>query len=216
MLLLQACQTPGPREDLAAGQSTAALVAAREARLERLDDYRFSGGIGFWTQTQSQSGRVDWDQAKDNFQLKLTGPLGVGEILLQEKGGSATLWRGSDIVASGAAADDVVNRSLGQDMPVPLRQLKYWVLGLPGDASTILRDAAGKLQSIRYMSNAGNDWEVRFKKYITVEQLSVPALITASDGSFSVRLVLKKWQFAPIRGDRVENESNKRLPIPGR
>lgn len=191
-------------------------VPVREAALSKLNNFRFSGGLGIWTDEQSIPARVQWQQAGDVFTLMLSGPMGLGDMQLEQSDGQSTLTRGNTVVASGASADRVIQQGLGLSAPVPVEQLKLWVRGLPGEAKSVKRDAQGKLASLRFQDATGTGWQTRFKSYTEFNGLEVPSLITASGGRYSVRLVLKKWQMSATSVVPESKESNKRLPIPRR
>lgn len=196
--------------------SDVAAIELRESKLMALNNFTVSGGLGIWTSEESISARMKWQQTTKHLNLSLKGPLGLGDLRLLEEDGKATLQRGDEVIAVGSSVDDVLQRGLGLSAPVPMDQLKQWMRGLPGSAHSVVRDDQGKLASLRYVDAQGTRWEARFKRYSILNELPVPALITASGGQYSVRLLLKNWQLASTSVVPETNESNNRLPIPGR
>jgi len=190
--------------------------ADRKARLEALNEFSFSGGLGIWTDEQSISARVQWQQSDDGLAVGLTGPFGIGDMLLEETAGIATLSRSGTVVTRGSNVDTVLQTGLGLAVPVPVGQLKSWVIGLPGDAESVVFDTQGKLSSLRFTDGQGRRWQARFLRYTELDGLDVPAIITASGGEYSVRLLLKNWNPA-VHSEQPENERpNTRLAIPSR
>lgn len=194
----------------------AVAIELRESKLAALNNFTVSGGLGIWTTEESISARMTWSQNTKRLDLSLSGPLGLGHLRLSEEDGKATLLRGDNVIAMGPSVDTVLQSGLGLSAPVPMDQLKQWVRGLPGRAHSVVRDDQGKLASLRYVDAQGTRWEARFKRYSILNELLVPALITASGGQYSVRLLLKNWQLASTSVVPETNESNNRLPIPGR
>ncbi|MFK7857281.1 MAG: lipoprotein insertase outer membrane protein LolB [Granulosicoccus sp.] len=198
--------------------------AERNERLKALTDFAFSGGLGIWTDDQSVSARVQWRQSAESLTVRLAGPMGIGNMELVYTGGVATLSRAGRVIASGPRVDEVLQSGLGLAVPVPVEQLKSWVLGLRGDATSVVADEQGKLVSLRFTDGQDTRWQARFLRYADLDGVDVPALITASGGEYSVRLVLKNWQqtaHSPVSGDKtviepVKKPSNTRLAIPGR
>ena len=209
------CQSLPPKAD-ASPAAVAELVESREAALGLLNEFSFSGGLGIWTSEQSIPARIVWRQSVSGLHLSLSGPLGLGDMKLEQSADEAILKRGNEAVAAGASADQVVQQGLGLAAPIPIEQLKQWVRGLPGDAESVVRDERGRLASLRYRDATGTRWEARFKRYTDFNDLAVPSLITASGGSFSVRLVLKNWKTSLDSVVPESNESNNRLSIPRR
>ena len=215
VLLISACQTV-PSDNVQGAQTSDKDIAAREAVLRRIDTFSLTGGLGIWTDEESISAKIDWQQAPNTLALKLTGPLGLGDMTLLDDGQSVTLQRGNRLLASGDSTDEVLQDGLGLAAPVPLEQIRLWVRGLPGAAISVVRDAQGRLSSVRFKDKQGTGWQARFLGYTRFEEVSVPALITASGGPYSVRLRLKNWRLMTTSVVPELPESNKRLAIPGR
>lgn len=214
LLLTGACQT-APAQ-LQSAKSTDVQIAARESLLRGLDAFRLTGALGVWTDEESLSAKINWRQAPGSLVLTLTGPLGLGDMTLLDDGQSVTLQRGDKLLAMGDSSDAVLQDGLGLAAPVPLEQIRQWVRGLPGDANSVVRDAQGKLSSLRFKDEQGTGWQARFLRYKKMGEISLPALITASGGPFSVRLRLKNWNLVTTSVVPEEPESNNRLAIPGR
>lgn len=218
-LLLGACQSmvqPGQPGSKAEEGSVEDLTRLHESLVQSRDEFEVSGGLGIWTDEESISARITWVQAPDTLHLTLVGPLGIGTMQLQDADGMASLSRGGQTLARGPNADTVLQQGLGLAAPVPLQELAFWLRGLPGNASRVVRDDQGKLSSLRFTDERGTHWQARFKRYTDWDGVAVPALITASGGAYSVRLLLKNWQSATKTAVPDTPESNNRLPIPGR
>jgi len=191
-------------------------VEQREAKLLALTQFQFNGGLGIWTDEQSISTRINWLQQPDNLSVNLSGPLGIGNLRMSQEGQSTTVIRGDQVVASGPSADRVLQQALGLQAPVPLKQLQMWVRGLPGNASSVVRDSQGRLASLRFKDAGGTTWQARFKRYTISDSTYLPALVTASGGPYSIRLTLRNWQIGNTATVPEMQHSNKRLSIPGR
>ncbi|MBX2879605.1 MAG: lipoprotein insertase outer membrane protein LolB [Granulosicoccus sp.] len=208
---LQACATPSPII-----QPPDVTVAERDAQLAAIDAFEFRGGLGVWSDQQSISARINWQQQPGQLRVDLTAPLGIGDMLLTSENGMANLQRGDKTLASGPSVDQVLQQGLGLGAKVPVGQLQLWIKGLPGEAQSINRDDNGRLASLQYQDDTGIRWQARFRSYKLVEDVALPSLITASGGQYSVRLVLKSWVIDTPPVVPGVHESNKRLAIPGR
>jgi outer membrane lipoprotein LolB len=193
-------------------------IAERDAQLLAMEEFDFSGGLGIWTEQESISARISWQQGANSLQVDLSGPLGTADMQLSNAQGIATLQRGNVTLSSGPSVDHVLQQGFGLKAPIPIEQLQLWVRGLPGDAESVVRNADGKLASLRYQDADGVKWQANFKRYARIDEQAVelPSLITAKGGPYSVRLVLKNWTIAANSVVPEVQESNKRLAIPSR
>lgn len=215
ILWVTACQAVVTDKVLESAEM-ALIVDQREHQLLELTDFKVSGGLGIWTQEQNIPARFVWLQTGKRLQLSLSGPGGIGDTRLLDENGQVTLSRGNRLLAQGDSTSRVLQQGLGLQAPIPLDQISFWVRGLPGSANSVVRDAQGRLSSVRFTDEVGVHWQARFRQYTMFEGVTVPALITASGGQYSVRLVLKKWQLPSTSVVPSSTKSNKRLPIPGR
>ncbi|MFK7997229.1 MAG: lipoprotein insertase outer membrane protein LolB [Granulosicoccus sp.] len=190
--------------------------AVRQARLAELDEFSFTGALGIWTDEQSMSGRIQWQQSGKNLAVKLTGPFGIGEMALTDSPRYASFSRSGNVVSSGDSVDEVLQAGLGLAVPVPVQQLKSWVRGLPGDGRSVVTDELGRLSSLRFTDGQGTRWSARVLRYTTLDGLDVPGLILASGGKYSVRLLLKNWKASVHFAVQEEKPPNTRLVIPSR
>lgn len=191
-------------------------IRARESLLVSRSRFGVDGGLGIWTDEETISARIDWNQAPERLFLILTGPMGMGTLNLVDEHGLATLTRGNTTISQGSNSDEVLQQGLGLAAPVPVQELGAWIRGLPGNASSVVRDEQGKLSSLRFIDRQGTQWQARFKRYSDWDGVQVPTLITASGGPYSVRLLLKNWQSASTTVVPQSPESKNRLPIPSR
>jgi outer membrane lipoprotein LolB len=197
-------------------QRMAGQIRAREDRLLERQAFQVQGGLGIWTDEESVSARVLWQQDADQLNLTLTGPLGMGTLELVSTAAGASITRGDTLLATGRSPDDTLRRVLALAAPVPVGELAFWIRGLPGNANSVARDTQGRLLSLRYVDDEGTSWHARFRRYSSWDGVQVPALITASGGDYSVRLVLKDWLYPTPSAAPEKVGPYIRLPIPGR
>lgn len=163
-----------------------AAWAERQSRYAGLDQWqvraRMATGVLGW------SGSLHWQQAAESLQLSVSGPLGLGgfqaagtlahvEVLTSDKqhlqGDPELLYR------------EVVG------WPFPLRNMRYWALGLPvpGKALQPTLDAQGRLQELQ---QAG--WQVQYSEYRRYGDWELPRRMKLDNGDISIRIVIDDWQ----------------------
>lgn len=190
----------------------------RQLQLESIQQFSFRGGLGIWTDDESISARINWQQQADELNVELSGPLGIGDLELEYNGVKAVLKRSGRVVSEGTSIDRVLQNGLGLGAPVPMAQLQNWVKGIAGEATSVKRDEQGRLASLNYTDAQGTRWQARFLRYTVAQDLTLPSLITASGGPYSIRLVLKDWNTLAMT-EKLENspketQTSKRLAIP--
>lgn len=187
LVALPACVSPPQEVD------SQEVDDAHMQALRTFDNFAVRGGIGIWTESESISASVDWQQMSESLEVKLTAPLGFSSLTLTQQPGKAMLIRGSSEPMVGSSGDTLLQRALGLSAPVPLNQLSQWIRGLPGDASNVTLNGTGQLQSLNYQDATGVSWRAEIRKRTTFQGISLPALITARGGPYNLRLVLKQW-----------------------
>lgn len=229
LIFLGACRSAVQPEGQSIDERPLALrVADHQAAVQTLEAFRVRGGIGVWNDTESSSARMDWQQATEFRDIALSGPAGMGSLRLRTfDDGRSTLQVGQNREIPGQSADALLKQVLGLELHVPLDQLSLWIRGLPGEASGLVHDAEGRLQSLLWQDEQGIIWRANIKRYTSLGALPLPSLVTARGAGYRLRIVLKDWEAAPISGGEEDFGTDKeqeivqplgpgRLPIPGR
>lgn len=205
-LLLTACATTPPPEDLSRAESLARWESAR-AGLATIDRWNLRGRMGVRTGPKGGSATLKWQYGPDQQEIELYGPFGGGRVIITVDADGAVLRDTKGQVIRGATASEVLYRRLGWH--VPFDHLADWARGLPGeDATDIVIDGAGRLKRL-----VQDNWAVEYQEYEPTGEslpgfalpvkLQVSALpgtmeIYSDDGEYlgdelRVRVVLKRW-----------------------
>ena len=191
VLLLSACQTvPSPDVDPNLEVFDAANFTQQyQQRLEG-NSWSLKGAFGFTNDVESVQGKVFWEQATDNTQIKLLGPLGAGSVKLSLQPNSASMQKGRKTYTANNA-DELMLKVLGWQMP--FESLSYWLYGLAApDQKAWYR--SGEKGEVVELQQSG--WVIRFKQYRQVDGFSLfmPRKIFASHEKTgtNVRLVVTK------------------------
>ena len=140
-------------------------------------------------------GDLDWTQAGDRLDLRITGPLGVGALAISGDS-QRTEIRSKDGVIETGNPQRTMQERLGWSLP--LARVRYWALGVPAPGlpedqpAEILLDEAGR--ALRFEQYG---WRVEYTEYQPVNALMLPRKLTLSDGSRSFRLVIDEWLGTP-------------------
>ncbi len=156
-------------------------ATARE-QLYRLERWSFEGRLALTGKNDSWSASINWGHKSDDEKIKLSGPLGQGATIIQLTGDLVTIDRGDDKPQSSTQPEAFINQQLG--MFVPVRSLRYWVIGLPEPTSPYIATATGFTQA---------GWLIDYKQMQSVDKQSMPHKITVSNEQVKLKLIIDQW-----------------------
>lgn len=199
LLVLAGCTTVGtqkrPAPDVAYTVSPAAerAEAARVQALRAQPDWAFQGRVAVSRGREGGSGRIDWDQRGDAYEVQLSAPVTRQSWRLHGDAvdGSGRLDGLQGGPREGADAQAVLREATGWDIPVG--QLPDWARGLvqPGHGDSHLeRDAEGRPRRLQQ-----DGWTVQYLEWLAPQEgrQALPRRIEASRGDARVRLVIDQW-----------------------
>lgn len=133
------------------------------------------------------SGDLDWRQQGEAFELRFSGPFGVGAL---EIAGTVDAVRISTRKQTYRTddPDEFLRRKLGWNLPVS--GLRYWVLGLPSphsDADLVL-DLAGHAEQLTQ-----DGWTLRYDSYETISGVSLPKRFELRGERTRFKVVVDQW-----------------------
>lgn len=184
--LLAACAVTPPRGPAGSAEQ---VWRSRQAALAAFTDWSFAGRIGITLGDQGWHAALNWQQHAEDYDIRISGPLGqgVGEL---HGGPDGVLLRTPDHKESRAAdAESLLYAQFG--WWVPVSGLRYWLRGLPDpqQAAQTTLDDNGRLTQLH---QAG--WEIRFTRYASLADLSLPDRLTLSNDKMKVKLIVDTWR----------------------
>jgi outer membrane lipoprotein LolB len=187
-----------------------AAIEAREARLQRFESWRSQGSLALDSEEQGVFNvTFAWDANPDGFDIRLFGPLGKQVYRVSQDIYGATLWRDSDPPVYGASADELL--LLASGIAIPVEQMRYWAVGLPGDTAQddIRRDGSGRLRALQVRDADSMAWQLEFLRYRTVNAMDLPREIHVSGDGVEIELTIRKWS---LPGNVVDDSGRLRIP----
>lgn len=178
IFLLPACSVIPVEPDAPGSQYS------RPARVHLYDLKRwsFDGRLALTGQNDSWSANISWEHSPEAEKIKLSGPLGQGTVLISLKGSVVTVDRGGDDVQSSSQPEEFINQQLG--MFVPVRSLRYWVVGLPEPSSTYKDTDNGFNQS---------GWLNEYKQMQPVHNGTMPFKMMVMNKQVKLKLIIDHW-----------------------
>jgi len=160
---------------------TAYSRRAREP-LYNLDNWLFNGRLVITGQNDSWSANINWKHVVDKEEIKLSGPLGQGATVIKLSDDLVSVDRGNGKVQTSEQPEEFINQQLG--VFVPIKSLRYWVIGLPEPSQSFVDTSDGFTQE---------DWLVRYAQMQAVNGQSMPRKITVSNSRVKLKLIIDQW-----------------------
>ena len=175
VLMLSACSTAPVEPEIHYSK------IARE-HLYKLEQWTFEGRLALTGKNDAWSASINWGHKPDDDKIKLSGPLGQGATVIQLTGELVTIDRGDGQPQSSTQPQAFINQQLG--MFVPVRSLRYWVVGLPEPTSAYVETATGFRQA---------GWFIEYKQMQPADDQSMPRKITVTNEQVKLKLVIDQW-----------------------
>ena len=96
--------------------------------LEKLSTWELRGRVNVRYEGESYTPRINWQQERDDYAIRLWGTFNAGNTLITGKPGSVTLETDGR-VSNARTPEKLILRELGYELPVS--SLNYWIKGLP-------------------------------------------------------------------------------------
>jgi len=147
-----------------------------------LERWSFEGRLALTGQNDSWSANISWEHSPEAEKIRLSGPLGQGSVVISLKGNVVTIDRGGDDVQSSTQPEEFINQQLG--MFVPVRSLRYWVVGLPEPSQSYKETDAG--------FNQGG-WLSEYKQMQPVDNGTMPLKMMVMNKQVKLKLIIDRW-----------------------
>ena len=166
-----------------------------QQQIAQLQDWKLSGKLGFRAPQQGGSASLKWIQEKENYQLSLSGPFGVGSAKIYGDNKTAEMLYGETIYRR--PPQQLAMQLTG--LPLPVDALSWWARGLPSPTQPAATDLATGADGLAVgFDQAG--WQLSFSRYRQTDGGLLPGKIIGSlnageDRSYSFKLVISGWKF---------------------
>jgi len=158
---------------------------------QQISNWEIRGRLG--VQTKDTGGTMDiiWQQADDDFTIRLLAPMGAGNYLIQGDSNTAEI-RFPDGKKEVVDNVDGVFASV-LDVDLPASAVRDWIRGLPAGGMPVESIEWNTKGLINRVKQSG--WNVEMRNY-SGEKIRVPHKLYLSrddDQELGMRLVLRQW-----------------------
>lgn len=174
-LVMTACSTTQVEEGIKYSKST------RE-HLYDLGSWSFSGRLALTGKKDAWQANIVWAHDLGSDEIKLSGPLGQGATVIRLSSDEVIIDRGDGKVLSSRQPEDFISQQLG--LAVPVRSLRYWVVGLPEPSTTFVLTTDGFVQS---------GWLIEYKQEQVVNSELIPRKISVTNEQVKLKLMIDQW-----------------------
>jgi outer membrane lipoprotein LolB len=185
-LLLAGCLNNVQPESYGNSEQAQRSWETRRAALQQLHAFSLQGRLAE-SGLVSFGGALSWMQDGEQFQARFYGPLGVGAVAISGTPQEMEV-RSKDGTTRTRDPEAFMQQQFGWSLP--LRGLRYWVLGLPapGGQTALKLDEFGHILSLKQ-----DGWELSYTEYQNVAGLELPKKFTISDSERGFKVFVDTW-----------------------
>lgn len=163
---------------------------AHRARVEALQHWTLQGKVGMRSAEHQGSARLHWQQAPAQYQVRLSGPLGSGSVLISGSGNSARLEQAGEEPLEADSAEELLYQASG--WVLPLEQLTAWVRGIPARDLPVDKLRLNDHRLLAELHQGG--WQLSYANYGLHRDTYLPGRIVARHPQARLTLVIHTWQ----------------------
>jgi outer membrane lipoprotein LolB len=156
----------------------------RVGDLQRSSAWQLDGRAAVAVGTQGWQATLNWRQQSDSAEVHLSGPFGIGALVLKRTPQGLSL--------NGAPPSDTVLAQLQERLgfELPIDHLRFWLLGVPDPSAAFElkrndQDRASQLTQ--------SDWSIDYDRYMPVDGDWLPAHLVLSREGVRVRIAVDHW-----------------------
>ncbi len=156
----------------------------RAAELQKLDAWQLDGRAAVAVGTQGWQASLNWRQRGGAAEVHLSGPLGVGALVLKRTAAGLSL---NDAAPSDAVLAQLQER-LGFELPID--HLRFWLLGVPDPSAPFELERNTQDRALRMTQD---EWAIDYDRYLPVAGDVLPGHLVLSREGVRVRIAVDRW-----------------------
>lgn len=182
VLVVTACATNRPIDQ----ERVAPAWADRKAKLEQIHNFSVQARAAV-TGAASGSANLTWHQGPHDFDLRVSGPLGIGALSMAGDEAEVRVHTKKQSFTTDDP-EGTLREALGWALPI--KGLRYWVLSLPSPQTQfgMTLDADGRVATLTQ-----DGWKVDYTDYMSVKPVDLPRRIVLTRDDLKLRVIVDTW-----------------------
>jgi len=194
LLLLSGCQTTHHIDnrqeiDMSAGY----LQLPNQEKLRLMSHWELTGKIAVITPEERTSAYLNWQQASQSIDFKLSNFIGVSLLNLSYDGSVARLEADGEKYED-ESTETLIYRTTGWTLP--LDNLPQWIKALANEEDQIVLNESGLPERIQPTCATCFGWEITYSQYKQVQGVWLPFSVEVNNPIKQTRIKFKvnQWQ----------------------
>lgn len=160
----------------------------RVAALQKLGSWQLDGRAAVAVGTQGWQATLDWRQRESMAEVHLSGPFGIGAMVLRRTAEGISL--------NGAPPSDAVLEQLQERLgfELPIDRLRFWLLGVPDPSAAFELQRNDQDRALQLIQG---DWTIDYDRYMAVDGDLLPAHLVMNREGVRVRIAVDHWNLTP-------------------
>lgn len=160
----------------------------RQQVLGNISAWQFKGRIAVKAGDDGFNAKFNWHQEGAAFSASVSGPLGIGTVLIEGDDAAMTLTDKDGIQTM--LVDPEAELYYRYGWTIPVKTLRFWALGIP-DPRLAADTELDEESRLRRLEQSG--WTVEVSRYRESAGQDLPRIMTASNSDSRVRMVIDRW-----------------------
>ncbi|MGD7035376.1 lipoprotein insertase outer membrane protein LolB [Methylotuvimicrobium buryatense] len=148
----------------------------------QLQEWSLDGRVSLTARSDSWAAAIEWRRADSDEMIRISGPFGQGAVNIHIADDYVDVDRGEGAVRYYDWSDEFITEQLG--FYVPLRSLRYWVVGLTDPNESFENIGNGFIQ---------DNWTIRYRKMQKTDRGVLPYKIDVSNPEVKLKLIIDQW-----------------------
>lgn len=170
------------------GGSVSPHLTEVQQQLYQVKTWKLEGRIAVKAGNEGWNANLFWEHENGQDRLRISGPFSQGAVSIIVQTDLVYINEGNGVTSSSRDPDALLKAKLG--FTVPLRSLRFWVLGLPAPETGYHAelDATGGLKGFEQQA-----WTLDFERFQTVGSDVLPQKMTIEGNAMRLKLVVDEW-----------------------